>query len=391
MTKISLIRPTDQPQGRRRLLEDLKAGLNDPRFTDFRLIVAYAKARPLDHLRRDLLKWRQSGRKCSAILGIDQQGTSREALERALEFFDHVYVTQHRGLTFHPKLYVFTGANAASVFVGSNNLTTGGTETNFESTLHLEFELPANSADLDLFESSWRELLPEVCGATFQLDSAELGRLVADRSVLDEDAMRAAVGGRDWSESGRPASRFPVKPASPLPRLRQAGAGRTAPPEKPAAPSEARGHAIQIRPHHNGEIFLSKTAVKQNPAFFDFPFTGRTTPKIPSNPSYPQLEPDPLVDISVVGSDGKTILEIGGYSLNTVYYESKEEIRVTASPLVGVVPEYSVMVMAESERDGIRYDLLIHTPDSPEYESWLAVCDQSMPGGGKPPRRFGWF
>jgi hypothetical protein len=153
----------------------------------------------------------------------------------------------------------------------------------------------------------------------------------------------------------------------------------------------ASGFAIQIKPHHNGEIFLSVSAALQNPAFFRWPFTGATTPKKPGNPSYPQLDPDPVVNIVVYGAPTTPLLTLSMYHLNTVYYEAKSEIRITAAPLVAVVPEYSVMIMQTSNTPGIDYDITIHTPASPDYNAWVTACNQTMPSGGSTPRRYGWF
>lgn len=60
--KISLIKPWDQLPGKRRLLADLKSALNDKRFSDFRIIVAYAKSGPLLRLKDDLEGWREAGK-----------------------------------------------------------------------------------------------------------------------------------------------------------------------------------------------------------------------------------------------------------------------------------------------------------------------------------------
>jgi hypothetical protein len=63
MAVVSLIRPLDQPPGKRRLLADLKDSLGDKRFGHFRIIVAYAKSGPFNRIRADLQKWRSLGSK----------------------------------------------------------------------------------------------------------------------------------------------------------------------------------------------------------------------------------------------------------------------------------------------------------------------------------------
>jgi HKD family nuclease len=158
--QFSFIKPLEQPPGVRRLLSELKAALMDDRFSEFRLIVAYAKTGPLYRLRELLEQWRDRGNRIEAISGIDQQGTSREALELALELFHSVYVTQESGITFHPKIYLFKGKTAARAFIGSNNLTVGGTEKNFEAAIQLDLALPDEAAMLAKLEEGWASLLP---------------------------------------------------------------------------------------------------------------------------------------------------------------------------------------------------------------------------------------
>ena len=393
MPSLSLIRPLDQPLGTRRLLHELKEALNDGRLSSFRLIVAYAKSGPLHRLRRHLVSWRSRGRTAEAILGVDQQGTSGEALALALTLFDTVYVTQANGITFHPKIYLFTGDTFARVFVGSNNLTVGGTETNFEAAIDVKLALPADAPDLGAFESAWNDLLPSSCSATTRLTPLRLQEMLDRGTVLPEKEMRSHAG-TDATSGLRiheKPSQFYGLPASPLPKD-VLPTNPMPPAVQSASPTAAvRGLAIQVKPHHNGEIFLSRTALLQNPNFFGWPFTGRTTPKKAGNPSYPQHDPDPIVDIVVFGRDAKPLLQLSSYALNTVYYENKSEIRITASPLVAVVPEYSVMLIERSDTPQTTYQITIHTPDSSQYPGWVAACNQTMPGGGKEPRRFGWF
>jgi hypothetical protein len=406
MPKLSLIKPLDQPPGTRRLLDDLKTCLGSAEFSDFRLIVAYAKSGPLLRLESLLQAWKAAGKSTAAILGIDQKGTSKEALELALALFDEVYITQEAGITFHPKIYLFKGASAARAFIGSNNLTVGGTEKNFESAIDLELNLPTDGPVLSAIEAAWTELLPLSCPATTKLDSAVLAGLISSGRVIDEKTMRTSGNGSsDTAAVGRATSAsrsgLIVKPESALPKsvAAKVGAKKKTTTTAPSittglaatSPTPVRGLAIQIKPHHNGEIFLSVSAALQIPAFFKWPFTGKTTPKKVGNPSYPQLDPDPVIDLVVLGASPTPALTLSKYALNTVFYETKKEIRVTASPLVGVVPDYSVMVMEQSNNPQLDYEITVYRPDSPDYPLWEAACNQTMPGGGKKPRKFGWF
>ena len=346
-------------------------------------------------LQEHLESWRRGGRRIEAILGIDQEGTSQEALELALSLFDCVYITHADRHTFHPKIYLFTGETYARVYVGSNNLTVGGTETNFEAAVAVSLPLPAAAKDLASFESAWDDLLPGSCPATTLLTAQLLQDLLDCGDVVSEQMMRTSASRRLRRGIGGTSSQFLGVPASPFPRARfQSGPAIIAASvtgEVVSRPAAVRGLAIQIRPQHNGEVYLSRIAVRQNPTFFGWPFTGRTTPKLARNPSYPQRDPDPVVDIEVFGEHDRPVLTLSSFHLNMVYYERRSEIRITVSPLVGLVPEYSVMVIEPSDEPRTSYRITIYTPDSPQYTGWESVCNQTMPGGGKVPRRFGWF
>lgn len=399
MADIEILKPVDQVTGKRRLLSEIKVSLDSDDFTDFRLIVAYAKSGPLLRLKSHLEEWRKKTRTVRAIFGIDQQGTSQEALELALVLCDEVYVTQERGITFHPKAYIFCGSNKARMYLGSNNLTVGGTETNFEAAVMIDAKLPADNAALSEMEELWDQLLPARCPATRPLDQTLLKQLIANGDVVDEITIQKAR-----SHSNKAKKKSTVKsglklmPPSALPpgtkakkKIAPVAAPQAKQVQNVSPAKHATGLAIQIKPHHNGEIFLSKLAVNQNPAFFDFPFNSMTTPKKVGGIPYPQRLPDPKVNIQVYGAGGALILKEDGFSLNTVFYEPKKEIRVTASKLVGVVPDYSVMIITPGQTSNIDYEMVIYRPDSPDYASWVAACNQEMPGGGKVSRKFGWF
>jgi HKD family nuclease len=404
MVSIRLLNPLDQPIGRHRLLADLKVSLLDENFNRFRFVVAFAKVGPLLRLKSIIEKRRAAGFRIEAIFGVDLQGTSAQALAFALEHFNSVYVTREASITFHPKIYAFQGKTNARVFVGSNNLTVGGTETNFESAICLDLILPDDSETNDLFKTSWDEMLPSLCPATKKLDRRLLSQLISDGTVPDETVMRnVRVAGSGASQIPKtPRSGLKLKPPSALPARKVVKPALTPPASSTQsnvnaigisgiAPYSAQGLAIQIKPHHNGEIFLSVTAALQNPSFFQWPFNGQTIPKKGSNKGYPQLTPDPRINATVYGAQSEPILTLQNYPLNTVYYEKNSEIRITASPFVSVVPDYSVMIMKKSEIVGVDYEIIIHTPDSSDYGDWIGACNQKMPGGGSTPRKFGWF
>jgi HKD family nuclease len=406
--KYSFLYPLDQPLGKRRLLEDLKKSLADKDFSEFYFTVAFAKVGPLYRLQELLQAWRAAGKNTMGIFGIDHCGTSVQALQFALDHLDSVYYTQYRGHSFHPKVYCFKGKKKAVVFIGSNNLTMGGMEINFEAAIEIEFSLPDEHTEFEQARTMFTSLLPQNCSASHILTADALANLVTKGLLLDETKKNVDTAWNRKLQIAHPSEErlLPVKPMSRLPSHIFFGKGSTK--QDLAKKAETikvqaevvdvtktlvpvNGFAIQIKPHHNGEIFLSKTAAQQNPAFFGMPFTGQTIPKKGTNVGYPQRTPDPVCNIVVFGAKNTILYSTLKYSLNTVFYTTKSEIRVTASHLVPHVPEYSVLLMMPSKDSDVDYEMQIFTPKSPDYAKWLTICDQKMPGGGKEPRRFGWF
>jgi len=414
MAELSLLSPLDQPLSNHRLIDDLKDTLDtNAIYTDLRIAVAYAKSGVISRLEDELRNWIAAGNNITAYIGIDQKVTSKEALILANEIFNNVYIINHKSVTFHPKVYAFKGEESGKVILGSNNLTSGGLETNFEAAVIIAYDL-TNSNDSSAFNEYWNSLsdlnntahgisAPLTKDLIDQLDKNNL--LSNEVRTPGEITTSTPYQPRDAFLNTIFESKFTV--AQPKRTVKKKAAAKKNAVKKKIKRASAldenkevldhsnedfESFIIQIKPHHNGEIFLSKTAVNENPDFFGYPFSGSTTPKNPANPSYPQLDPDPIVNILVYGEESKLLISINDYPLNTVYYSTKSEIRITCSQIVDFAPEYSVLIMSKPKnKSSVDYEMVIHTPDSPFYDEWVAKCPNKMPGGGKAPRAYGWL
>lgn len=406
-----MINPILQPTGKFRLINWLDDCFLSPDYSDFKCAVAFAKAGPLYKLDASFRIWKGSHKTSMAILGVDHKGTSLQALSYILRNYDTSYLIHANYSTFHPKLYLFVGEHKACVFYGSNNMTPGGTETNFEGGILLNLELPVDATLLAQCENCFHSMLPEnlSCSAVLTeklIDILYQGNYLLDESLPKERTITvkgavANVGTR--INTNQAFGKFSSKPPRTMVKaiLEKFKAMRESPSENPgeqdvtlkASMVPAKGLVIQIVPHYNGEVFLSKRAIDQNPAFFGFPFTGKTNPKKATNASYPQREPDPVVNIFIYDTKGSLDRTVNNYSLNTVFYESKSEIRITISPdILSSVKEYSILVMTISNTTNCDYDLTIFNPGSTEYVQYLALCDQQLPSGGKDiSRKMGWI
>ena len=119
-----------------RLLEALSNGFYDT----FTAISAFATERAVLGMNEVLKK--AELKNCTFIVGIDQKGTSKEALEALLlmDYADVSIIHTTTSIIFHPKIYIFEGKEQCRVIVGSSNLTSSGLFLNLEASLMLEFD-----------------------------------------------------------------------------------------------------------------------------------------------------------------------------------------------------------------------------------------------------------
>lgn len=410
MPHITIQSPIDQPTGKSRLFNGLQDCLGSEEYNKFRLVVAFAKVGPLLRLEKSIDDWLSRGGTIEAIFGVDEKGTSVEALEFSLAKFSKVYIAHVQAgafnPTFHPKIYHFEGPEKSRLYIGSNNLTVGGIETNSETNICLDF---SHGDDEDLLNQA-RTIWHGTLSFSKPLDEQLLTQLKDLGMVVNEKAMRLTrVAARRTTETSSETATslkidFPtIKIVRPSPLPKSTFHKHTPSDEPTHAPKErateelvttaTEGLVIQITPQHNGEVYLSKSAVNQNQSFFSFPFQGLTTPKKAGNQPYQQRVPDPVVDINLYSANGDLALSKVDFRLNTVYYERKSEIRITVPPDVRQgTPPYSILVMSIPDNSDKDYILDIYAPGSDQYESYLQSCNQTMPSGGNAqPRAFGWL
>lgn len=158
-------------------------------FTRIVLVSAFVGLRTILRLREPLLRHVEEGAELRTTVGIDLGGTSREVLEELLRWRGetHVFHNTIARATFHPKAYLFERDSAATLFVGSNNLTDGGFYTNYEAATRFDFKLPADGEE---YAQLLRPLSPflEPNGPTVLPLNADLIRILVARNELPSDA-----------------------------------------------------------------------------------------------------------------------------------------------------------------------------------------------------------
>jgi len=113
----------------------------EDKFHSFYGISAFASVSAVRGLSNCILNANLNFQNFTVIVGVDQEGTSKEALEsiNSLDLKSYIFY-QSEAPIFHPKIYIFEGDTHKAVIIGSSNLTGRGLFCNIESSLFVEFK-----------------------------------------------------------------------------------------------------------------------------------------------------------------------------------------------------------------------------------------------------------
>lgn len=200
-------------------------------FVVFRLMVAFVKTSGLIRIASAMDSFKENGGHIEAVVGVDNRGTSKQALRMLYRLADEVYVYHDTSLnrTFHTKLYLLTNpGNNAIVLIGSSNLTAGGLFTNYEIMTQMDLDL-ANPGDCDLYKKindifTFYEDVSTGCSVRLSeefmnlLESEEPSLLSDEETDVDESKLtdaEVAVAGAERQKAG---SLFGTRKFAPAPQ-----------------------------------------------------------------------------------------------------------------------------------------------------------------------------
>lgn len=104
-------------------------------FHTFTAMSAFASKAGVRGLSSHIIAAKERLQHLSITVGIDQEGTSKEALEAILALEINSYIFYHPSVTiFHPKIYLFEGDQTARLIIGSSNMTVQGLFNNVETS-----------------------------------------------------------------------------------------------------------------------------------------------------------------------------------------------------------------------------------------------------------------
>jgi HKD family nuclease len=121
--------------------------LADKDFHTFTGISAFASQAGIRGLSKHIKAAKRHLNNITIVTGVDQKGTSMEALQELLALDIDSFVFYQPSITiFHPKIYLFEGADKSELIIGSSNLTSQGLFTNVEASLLVSID---NSVETD--------------------------------------------------------------------------------------------------------------------------------------------------------------------------------------------------------------------------------------------------
>ena len=175
---------------------------NSERYDNFTCLVAFASYGGVSALTPYIKKEKDRGVNIKVILGVDQQGTSKEALEEVLSWGvdSKIFHTQSVNI-FHPKIYLFENTDIFTLIIGSNNLTTMGLVKNIECALLIKDSKGEHSVHND-FYTYWKSILDGTESSLYPVSQELIDKLFIDGIVITESERVVRYdNGRDKTDS----------------------------------------------------------------------------------------------------------------------------------------------------------------------------------------------
>jgi HKD family nuclease len=165
----------------------------NPKYHTFTAFTAFTSLAGVAGIAAHINRARKHLRSATIITGIDQKGTSKEALDAFLliDVNSYVFYTPNNAI-FHPKIYLFEGDTFADLIIGSSNLTAQGLFMNVEASMHISVEVESKDyAIVQEFKSHYEHLFTLKEPNLLPLSNELITDLVAQGIVPTEEERKA--------------------------------------------------------------------------------------------------------------------------------------------------------------------------------------------------------
>lgn len=176
--------------------------LSQTSFHTFTGISAFASEAGIIGLSEHIENAKKNIENINIIVGIDQDGTSKEALYEINNLKINSYIFyQVEPPIFHPKIYLFEGTKETKLILGSSNLTAKGLFGNVESSLLIEFLNTDNEGKqlLDELKGYYIGLFNFKDPNLFKI-SEETIQYFIDKGIVPNETQRSRKHGKQSTE-----------------------------------------------------------------------------------------------------------------------------------------------------------------------------------------------
>jgi HKD family nuclease len=179
----------NQFAGQNTTADEIQRLLLQAPFERLRLLMAFCRGPGIGLLSRELAEFLERGGRAEAIIGLDMNGTSPEALEALIDMGVVVHLFGVKGdRTFHPKVCIFDDGRGQrySALIGSANWTPGGLDSNFETGMRIDLRTTsaadrAVARELEELWSTYRRPAPPMGPGHLKRATRRLVRRLAEQ------------------------------------------------------------------------------------------------------------------------------------------------------------------------------------------------------------------
>ena len=169
--------------------------LVDEQFNSFNAFVAFVSSGGLTNILTQLTAFKERGGQIRLYVGVDLNGTSKEALDKLIELEIETYIVfSPNNIIYHPKIYAFEGNTFSRAVVGSSNLTERGLFQSVESSVCVDFNNEDDDMGIDFLAAiyeHYNRIINNDHPSCQRLTIEVLEILIANKVVLPERVSRA--------------------------------------------------------------------------------------------------------------------------------------------------------------------------------------------------------
>lgn len=166
--------------------KELIEQFNSHRYKSFTCLVAFASYGGISAMTPYIETAKSEGMAIKIVLGVDQKGTSKEALEEVLSWDVDASIYHTKTINiFHPKIYLFENEDIFTMIVGSNNLTEMGLVKNVECSLLVK-DIKSNPVHGEFYKY-WKNILDGKDIHLYPITQDLIEKLYKDKVITSEN------------------------------------------------------------------------------------------------------------------------------------------------------------------------------------------------------------